>query len=389
MRDPVIVAYGRSAVGKAPKGRLRYTRTASIAAQVIRGLMEKAPQLSPDMVEELVMGCAFPEAEQGLNIGRIAASLAGLPDSVAAQSVNRFCASGVQTLVTARNSIMAGDIDIAIAGGAESMSLVPGGGNMNLPEPELMAKDFGHYMSMGITAENVAEKYDISRDKQDKFALASHQKAEFAQKNGYFKGQIVPIQAMEPLPDASGSTTSIFDQDEGIRYGATLEAIQKLKPIFKFDGGVTAGNSSQTSDAAGFVLMMTKEKAEEFGLRPLARITAFAVVGVQPSIMGIGPLYAIPKVLSKAWMTIKDIDLIELNEAFASQSIACIEQLKLPEGKVNVNGGAIALGHPLGGSGAVLTAKLLAELARRRQQFGMVSMCVGGGMGVAVIFEAL
>lgn len=389
MKDPVIVAYGRSAVGKAPKGSLKYTRTESLAAQVMLGVLGKVPALPHDMIEDVIMGCAFPEAEQGLNMGRTASGLAGLPDSVAGMTINRFCASGVQTIATAHNAILADNIDVAIAGGAESMSLVPGGGNINCPEGHLMESNVGHYLSMGITAENVAQQYNISRKKQDAFALRSHQKAEYAQENSYFKDQIIPVQAVRPLEDASGSETFTFEADEGVRKGSTLEAMAGLRTVFKKNGTVTAGNSSQTSDGAGFVVMISREKANELGLRPIARVVAYASVGVPPGIMGIGPMYAIPKVLQKAGMTINDIGLIELNEAFASQSLACIEALDLPEENINVNGGAIALGHPLGGSGAVLTAKLLSELQRRKQSVGLVTMCVGGGMGAGIIYEIL
>lgn len=389
MNEPVIVAYGRSAVGKAPKGSLKYTRTEDFAAQTLLGVLKRVPQLPHNQIEDIIMGCAFPEAEQGLNLGRTVAGVAGLPDSVAAMTINRFCSSGVQTIATAHNAILAGNVDVAIAGGAESMSLVPGGGNMNFPEPGLMVSNIGHYMSMGVTAENVAEQYNISREKQDAFAMNSHQKAENAQKSGYFSDQIIPIRARRPLEDGSGSEEFIFNKDEGIRYGASIEAMAKLRTVFKRGGTVTAGNSSQTSDGAGFVVMMTKEKANELGVKPLAKVVAYAAVGVPPGIMGVGPMYAIPKVLKKAGMTIDDIDLIELNEAFASQSLACIEALDLPGEKINVNGGAIALGHPLGGSGAVLTVKMFSELQRSNKSVGLVTMCVGGGMGAGIIYEMI
>jgi len=389
MREPVIVAYGRSAVGKAPKGSLKYTRTEDFASQTLLGVLARTPELPHDQIEDIVMGCAFPEAEQGLNMGRIVAGLAGLPDSVAAMTINRFCSSGVQTIATANNSILSGDIDVAVAGGAESMSLVPGGGNMNFPEMNLLHGHVGHYLSMGITAENVAERYDISREKQDALALRSHQNAERAQKNGYFDGQIVPVRAVRPTEDGTGSEFFVFDRDEGVRHGATIEALTGLRTVFKRDGTVTAGNSSQMSDGAGFVVMMNREKAQALGITPIARVAAYAAVGVDPGIMGIGPIAAIPKVLKKAGMALSDIDLIELNEAFAAQAVACIETLNLPEEKINVNGGAIALGHPLGGSGAVLTCKMFGELQRRVKSVGLVSMCVGGGMGAAIIYEML
>lgn len=389
MREPVIVAYGRGAVGKAPKGSLKYTRTEKFTAQILLGVLAKVPNLPYDQIEDIVMGCAFPEAEQGLNLGRTTSGLAGLPDSVAAMTINRFCSSGIQTISTVHNSILAGDIDVGIGGGADSMSLVPGGGNMNFPEAGLMRNHVGHYLSMGITAENVAEKYNISREKQDVLALRSHLNAENAQKSGYFTSQIVPVKAVRPLENGTGSETFTFDKDEGIRYGATLEGMTGLRPVFKKDGTVTAGNSSQMSDGAGFVVVMERERAKELNIPPIARIAAYAVVGVDPGIMGIGPIAAIPKALKKAGMTLADIDLIELNEAFAAQAVACIETLELPEEKVNVNGGAIALGHPLGGSGAVLSCKMFSELQRRGKSTGLVSMCVGGGMGACIVYEML
>lgn len=389
MREVVIVSYARSAVGKAPKGSLKSTRPEDLAAQTLKGLMARTSQVGYGDIEDIVMGNAFPEAEQGLNIGRTASGLAGFPDEVPAQTVNRFCSSGIQTIATAHNAILAGNIDVAIAGGVESMSTIPGGGNMNFPHPDLMWSNPGHYLSMGITAERVAAQYNISREKQDKLALRSHILAEEAQKKGYFDDQIVDIQAVRAMEDGSGQETFIFNKDEGIRYGQTWEALAKLRPVFKKDGTVTAGNSSQTSDGAGFVMLMTKEKASEYGLRPIARIKGFAAVGVAPDIMGVGPMYAIPKVLKQTGLTIKDLDLIELNEAFASQAVACIEALDLPEEIINVNGGAIALGHPLGGSGAFLTCKIFSELSRRQKSMGLVSMCIGGGMGAAIVYEMI
>lgn len=389
MREVVIVSYARSAVGKAPRGKLKYTRPEVLASQVLKGLMDRTPGVAYEDVEDIVMGNAFPEAEQGLNIGRTASALAGFPDTTAGQTVNRFCSSGVQTIATANNAILAGNLDIAIAGGVESMSTIPGGGNMNFPEIALLNRQPGHYMSMGITAENVATKYNVSREKQDALALRSHLRAQAAQENGFFDDEIIDIEAIRPLEDGSGQETFIFNKDEGIRYGQTMEALAKLRPVFKRDGSVTAGNSSQTSDGAGFVMLMTKEKALSLGLKPLARIKAFTAVGVDPAIMGVGPMYAIPKVLKQAGMTLKDIELIELNEAFASQAIACIETLGIDEEITNVNGGAIALGHPLGGSGAFLTSKLFSEMKRRQLSTGLVSMCIGGGMGAAIIYEML
>ncbi len=389
MKEVVIVSYARSAVGKAPKGALKNTRPEELAAQTLKGLMAKTTQVNYGDIDDIFMGNAFSEAEQGLNIGRTASGLAGFPDEVSAQTINRFCSSGVQTIATANNAILAGNIEIAIAGGVESMSAIPSGGNMNFPHPDLLWSNTGDYLSMGITAENVATKYNISREKQDAIALRSHHLAEVAQKNGYFDDQIVDINACRALEDGTGQETFIFNKDEGIRYGQINEALAKLKPVFKKGGSVTAGNSSQTSDGAGFVLMMTREKAQEYGLQPIAKVRGFSTVGVAPDIMGVGPMYAIPKVLKQTGLTIKDIDLIELNEAFASQAVACIEALDLPEEIINVNGGAIALGHPLGGSGAFLTCKLFGELQRRKQTMGLVSMCIGGGMGAAIIYEML
>lgn len=389
MRDVVIVDIARSAVGKAPKGKLSKTRPEDYGSQVLKGLLAKCPQVPPEDIEDIICGCSFPEAEQGTNIARVLAGRTGLPDSVGGVTINRFCSSGVQSIAMAHSAIASGFYDVIIAGGCESMSCVPGGGNMNFPEPAILASNPGHYYSMGITSELVAEKYHISREKQDKLALRSHQLAEAAQKDGRLNAYIVDVEATRPLEDGSGSEKYIFNRDEGIRYGSTLENLQKLKPVFRIGGSTTAGNSSQTSDGAGFALLMTKEKANAYGLKPIARVRNFATVGVDPKIMGVGPMYAIPKVLKQAGMTFKDLDLIELNEAFASQSLACIEALDVPMEKTNVMGGAIALGHPLGASGAFLTCKLFGELRRNHQQFGMVTMCIGGGMGAGIIYEML
>jgi len=389
MREVVIVSYARSAVGKAPRGKLKYTRPESIASDVIKGLLKRVPSLDPVAIEDLIMGCAFPEAEQGLNLGRTVAGLSGLPDTTAAQTVNRFCASGIQTIATAHNAILAGNIEIALAGGCDSMSTVPGGGNMNFPHPELLRNHPGHYLSMGITAENVATKYNVSREKQDALAFRSHKLAELAQTKGLFDDEIIDVSAIKPTEDGKGTETFVFNKDEGIRYDMKAEDLAKLRPVFKKGGSVTAGNSSQMSDGAGFCLLMTRERANQLGLKPIARIKAFSAVGVPPDIMGVGPMYAIPKVLKQAKMTLKDIDLIELNEAFASQAIACMEVLNINQDIVNVNGGAIALGHPLGGSGAFLTSKLFSELNKRQKSIGLVSMCVGGGMGAAIVYEML
>ncbi len=389
MRDVVIVEMARSAVGKAPKGKLSRTRPEDYGAQVLKGLLAKCPQVPAEEIDDIICGNSFPEAEQGTNLARILAGRAGLPDSVGGVTINRFCSSGVQSIAMAHSAILSGFYDIVIAGGCESMSCVPGGGNMNFPDPDVLDSNPGFYYSMGVTSELVAEKFNISREKQDSFALRSHQLAEAAQTDGRLNAYIVDVEAVRPLEGGVGSEKYIFNRDEGIRYGAVIENFEKLKPVFRIGGTTTAGNSSQTSDGAGFALLMTKEKADAYGFKPIARVRNYATVGVDSRIMGIGPMYAIPKVLKQAGMTLADIGLIELNEAFASQSLACVEALDIPMEKTNVMGGAIALGHPLGASGAFLTAKLFGELRRRKLQFGMVSMCIGGGMGAGIIYEML
>ncbi len=390
MKDAVVVAYGRSAVGKAPKGRLRETRPDDVAAQVLKKLLARLP-IAPELVEDVIMGCSFPEAEQGMNVARTVALRAGLPVTACGQTINRFCSSGLQSVAIAANSIRANEGDVIVAGGLESMSLVPMYGRVNAPNPYMMGHEPQTQASMGITAENVAAKYGISREEQDEFALASHHKASAAQKAGRFESQIIPVDAVETIMENGRprQIVSVFEEDEGIRHGISMENLAKLRPVFKKGGGVTAGNASQMSDGAAMVVMMSHEKANELGIKPLARLTQYAVAGVEPSLMGIGPVYAIPKALAKAGLCMEDISLLELNEAFAAQSIACIRELGLDESIVNVNGGAIALGHPLGCTGAFLTAKLLDEMALRDARYGMVSMCIGGGMGAAAIFERL
>jgi acetyl-CoA acyltransferase len=392
MSEVVLVAMGRSALGKASRGTLKQTRPEDIAAQVLAGVLKQAPQLSPKEIDDVVLGCAFPEAEQGINVGRVVALGAGLDECVPGQTVNRFCSSGLQSIVIAANSIAAGQNDIVAAGGVESMSAIPIGGNQPRPNPSMMI-DYPHvYDSMGITAEKVAERYDISREDQDAFALASHRKALAAQNAGKFKEQIIPVMADTVAADPSGKKNAAkirFDADEGIRADTSLESLAKLRPSFKMNGTVTAGNSSQMSDGAAFVVVMSAEKAAALGCRPIARLAGYSVVGVAPEIMGIGPLYAIPKVLKRCGYVLNDIDLFELNEAFAAQSLACIRGLGLDAGKVNVNGGAIAMGHPLGCTGAALTVKLLNELRRTGKKRGVVSMCIGGGMGAAAVFELI
>jgi acetyl-CoA acyltransferase len=392
MHEAVIVSALRTAVGKAPRGSLRTTRPDDMAAEVIRALMAQTPQLAPDAVEDVILGCATPEGESGTNVARIASLRAGLPDSVPAVTVNRFCSSGSQTIAMAAERIMAGMADQIIAGGTESMSMVRGN-NRFRPNPYLVENRPDAYLSMGLTAENVARKYKVSREDADAFALRSHQRALAAQQAGRFADDgIVPLDVEITETDESGQTKTrrfTFDTDEGPRADTTIEALAKLKPAFHVKGVVTAGNSSQTSDGAAAVTVMSRARAEELGLKPLARFVSFAVGGVPPEIMGMGPVVAVPKALKRAGLTLADIDLIELNEAFAGQALAVMRELGLDESKVNVNGGAVALGHPLGASGAKLTVQLLGEMRRRGSRYGLVTMCVGGGQGAATIFENL
>jgi acetyl-CoA acyltransferase len=391
MREAVIVSAARTAIGKAPRGGLRGVHTADLAATVIRAAIERAPGLDPKEVEDVILGCAMPEAEQGLNMGRVAALRAGLPVDVPGQTVNRFCASGLQTIALAAQQIMSGMADVLVAGGAESMSLVPMSGHHFAPNPTMAEINPDVYLGMGLTAENVAQKYGVSREDQDAFALRSHQRAAAAQDAGKFKDEIVPVE-VENVWFEGGQrrrATAVVDADEGPRRDTSAAALAKLKPVFAAKGTVTAGNSSQTSDGAAAVVVMSREKAEALGLKPLARFLSFAVGGVPPEIMGIGPVVAVPKALRLAGLTLDDIDLIELNEAFAAQAVAVIRALEMDEEKVNVNGGAIALGHPLGCSGAKLTVQMLHELARRGGRYGLVTMCVGGGQGAAGVIERL
>ena len=390
MRNAVIVAAARTAVGKAPKGTLRAVRPDDMAAAVVQAIVERSG-IAPAAVEDLVLGCAFPEAEQGMNVARIVALRAGLPDSVCGQTVNRFCSSGLQTIATAAQQIMAGMGDIIIAGGVESMSSVPMIGNKFVANPTLAEQYPGVYLGMGLTAENVARKYGVSREDQDAFALRSHQRAAAAQAEGRFSSQIVPLQVDLALGNGSSvqERSFVFDTDEGVRRDTSMEALARLKPAFAMGGTVTAGNSSQTSDGAAAVLIMSEERASALGMQPLARFVSFAVGGVPPELMGIGPIAAVPKALKYAGMNLADIDLIELNEAFAAQGLAVMRELGFDEGITNVNGGAIALGHPLGCTGAKLTVQLLHELERRDKRVGLVTMCIGGGMGAAGIIERL
>jgi acetyl-CoA acyltransferase len=392
MKEAVIVAALRTAVGKASRGMLSEMRPDDMAAAVIRDLIARLPELKPEEIEDVVIGCAFPEAEQGLNMARAVALRAGLPHTVPGQTVNRFCSSGLQTIATAAERIMAGFADVIIAGGAESMSMVPMTGNTYAPDPYLAEQYPAVYTSMGITAENVARRYRVGREEQDAFALQSHMKAATAIREGRFKDEVVPLTVVKRqfLGEGKPHVTTkevIFDTDEGVRFDTSAEALAKLPPAFHAKGTVTAGNSSQTSDAAAAAVVMSKERAERMGVKPLGVFRAFAVAGVPPELMGIGPVEAIPKALRLAGLTMDQIDLIELNEAFAAQALAVINELKLPLERVNVNGGAIALGHPLGCTGAKLAATLLHEMQRRKARYGMVTMCIGGGMGAAAIFE--
>lgn len=392
MRDVVIVAANRTAVGKAKKGTLKDFRPDDMAAACIADLLKRAPEVKPEMIDDVILGCAMPEAEQGMNVARVASIIAGLPDGVPGVTVNRFCSSGLQSIAMAAHSIMTGSTDIVIAGGTETMSLIPMGGNKVVPNPTLVDNHPGFYLSMGLTAEVVAEKYGISREEQDEFSLNSHKKAAAAIKEGKFKDEITPLKVDSDSLNEKGKIvvkSVTFDTDEGPREDTTVQALGKLKPAFKMGGTVTAGNSSQMSDGASTLLLMSKEKAEELGLKPLARFVSFATHGVAPEEMGIGPIKAIPKALKLANLDLKDIDLIELNEAFAAQSLAVVKELGIDKEKVNVNGGAISLGHPLGCTGAKLTTSLIYEMKRRGSKYGLVSMCVGGGQGAAGIFENL
>lgn len=391
MQEAVIVATARTAVGKSTRGALRTMRPDDLAAAVIKAAIERAPGLAAADVEDVIIGCAMPEGEQGLNMARIATQRAGLPDSVCGVTVNRFCASGLQTIALAAQQIMLGMNEVVIAGGAESMTMVPMTGNKFSPNPYLAVHDPDVYVGMGITAENVAREHKISREEQDAFAFRSHQNAVHAIEQGFFTAEIVPLEVehVELVGGHEKRRVVTFAQDEGPRRDTSLAALAKLKPVFHVRGSVTAGNSSQTSDGAAALVMMSRTRAEALGLKPLARFIAFATGGVAPEVMGIGPIVAIPKALKQAGLTLADIDLIELNEAFAAQALAVVKYLGIDIEKVNVNGGAIALGHPLGCTGSKLTVQLLGEMGRRKSRYGMVTMCIGGGMGAAGIFERL
>ena len=391
MREAVIVAYGRSAIAKSPKGTLKDTRPEEYAAEVIKGTLAKVPTFDPALIDDIILGCAFQEAETGTNVARNIALLAGIPVSVPAQTINRFCSSGLQSIAMGANAIMAGQADVILAGGVETMSMIPMGGNLNAPNVALATNMPEAMTAMGQTAENVAEKYNISREDQDKFACNSHLKAIAAVEAGRFDEQIIPVTAVKYKMDHSighvVKYTEVYDKDEGFRRGLDMEGLAKLKTVFKKGGTVTAGNASQMNDAASVVLVMAKEKAEELGLKPIAKFVSYAVAGCEPDYMGMGPVYAIPKALKMAGLEKTDVDVWEINEAFAAQAVACVRELGIEDANINPNGGGIALGHPLGCTGAMLTCKLLAELARTGKKNGVVSMCIGGGMGAAGVFE--
>ncbi len=387
MKEAVIVAATRTAVGRARRGTLVNHRPDEMAATVVAEVLRRAKVVEPGMVEDVILGCSFPEAEQGMNVGRIAALRAGLPNSVPGQTVNRFCASGLQAIALAAERIMLGASECIIAGGTESMSMVPIGGNKYSPNPWLMEHYPQAYTTMGMTAENVAQEFNVSREDQDEFGYHSHRKALAAIDAGRFKGEIVPLEVA--IETEEGPKTVRFDTDEGPRRGTTLEKMAALKPAFKEGGTVTAGNSSQMSDGAAAVLVMERGRAESLGLKPMVRFLGYAVAGVRPEVMGIGPIEAIPKVLKLTGLNLADMDIIELNEAFAAQSLAVIREMSLDTDKLNVNGGAIALGHPLGCTGAKLTVQIAHEMLREEHRYGLVTMCIGGGMGAAAIVENL
>ncbi|HVA17005.1 MAG TPA: acetyl-CoA C-acyltransferase [Candidatus Dormibacteraeota bacterium] len=392
MREAVIVSSVRTAVGKAFKGTLRAARPDDLAATVMREAIARVPGLDPKEIEDVILGCAMPEAEQGMNVARIASIRAGLPVEASAMTINRFCSSGLQSIAIAAQRIMAGQGDVILAGGVESMSLIPMGGNKISPNPWLMDHYPDTYLGMGLTAENLSKKYGISREQADEFSFQSHQKALAAIAAGKFKDEVVPVEVDFTSLDGSNggrpkTTKAVFDTDEGPRADTSLEALAKLKPAFHAKGVVTAGNSSQMSDGAAAAVVMSAERARSLGAKPLARFISFATAGCPPEEMGVGPVFAIPKALKLAGLTLDKIDVIELNEAFAAQALTVIKLAKLDPARVNVNGGAVALGHPLGCTGAKLTATILRELARRNGRYGLVTMCVGGGMGAAGIFE--
>ena len=389
--DAYIVSAKRSAVGKANRGGFRFLRPDDLAAKVIKGLLKEVPELDVDRIDDLIVGNAMPEAEQGLNVGRLISLMSFDSDKIPGQTVNRYCSSGLETIAIATAKIRAGMADCIIAGGAESMSLIPMGGWRVVPNHKIGKENPDWYWGMGLTAEEVAKRYKISREEQDEFAFHSHRKATAGLKNGNFKDGIIPIKVEETFLKDGKRTTRAYtiDTDEGVRPDTKVEVLSKLRPVFNATGSVTAGNSSQTSDGAAFAIVMSERMVNELGLKPIARLASYATVGVEPKIMGMGPLAAVPKALDQAGLTLNDIEQIELNEAFASQSVAVIRELRLNPDIVNVNGGAIALGHPLGCTGAKLSVQLFDEMRRRKQKYGIVTMCVGTGQGAAGVFELL
>lgn len=391
MKEAVIVAACRTAAGKAPRGILKDVRPEAMGCAVLGDLLKRSDDLDPALIDDVIIGCTFPEATQGLNLGRVLVMSMGWPDRIPGMTVNRFCSSGLQAIAIGAEKIMCGFSEIVIAGGVESMSQIPMGGSMMYPNPALVDMRPGSFSGMGLTAENVAERYHISRDEQDEFGAKSQQKAEAAIKAGRFKSQIVPLKVkkQKQLPNGHYAfEESIFDTDEGMRPGTTKENISNIRPAFKPNGTVTAGNSSQTSDAAAGVVLMSREKAKELGLKPISTFRYHVVEGCEPEYMGVGPAVAIPKILKLAGMDLNQIELIELNEAFAAQAVYCINELGINEDITNVNGGAVALGHPLGCTGAKLTTQLIYEMQERGLKWGLVSMCIGFGMGAAAIFES-
>jgi acetyl-CoA acyltransferase len=391
VQEAVIIDCLRTAVGKAPRGTLRNARPDDLAAAVMARLLEKYPQVEKSRIDDVVLGCAMPEAESGNNMARVASLRAGLPDEVTGVTINRFCSSGLQAIAMAADRIRTGGADVILAGGAESMSLIPRGGHKLAPNPWFVDHRPEVYMNMGLTAERVQKRYGISREDADAFAMRSHANAIRAQSGGCFDNEIVPVEVEFVAPNGAGPKVSrtLFARDEGPRADTSVEALGKLKPVFHAHGTVTAGNSSQMSDGAAAALVMSEGRARELGLKPMARFVSFAAGGVPPELMGIGPVVAIPKALAMAGLKLEDIALIELNEAFACQALAVIREAGLDMARVNVNGGAIALGHPLGCTGAKLTAGILREMERRKARYGMVTMCVGGGQGAAGIFERM
>ena len=393
MNDVVIVSAVRTAVGKAPRGTLKTTRPDDLAAVAISGALARVPQLDKAEIEDVILGCAMPEAEQGMNVAKIASFRAGLPITTSGMTINRYCASGLQSIAIAADRIRSGAADVILAGGTESMSYVPFGGNKISVNPWLVENYPGSYMSMGLTAERVAAHYGITREAMDEFSYQSHAKALAAQAEGRFEDEIVPVEVVTAVPGGKKGkvvpTTASFSKDEGPRADTSVEALARLKPVFHARGTVTAGNSSQTSDGAAAAVVMSAKRAAELGIPAMGRFLGFAYAGCDPEEMGIGPIHAIPKVLKMLGLTLDDIGVIELNEAFAAQSLAVIKVLGIDPAKLNPNGGAIALGHPLGCTGAKLTATLLREMPRRKAKYGMVTMCVGGGMGAAGVFEAV